>query len=192
MRFWLLLGIIYGSFFLWYTDLGGKLNDDEIQSFLNKLEENGINEYIYNSMKIFMEQDSGKQFLMVNNIHMSVDPSADEFFRKYNEHMIPELLSRACHPTFFGSSVHQAMDIVGIDNAADWDTAVLMRYKSRRAFMEVVSNPELKGKHEFKIVALEKTIAYPVEPNFYLSDLRIIFGFIFMIFGLLIRPIRQK
>ena len=32
MRFWLLLGIIYGSFFLWYTDLGGKLNDDEIQS----------------------------------------------------------------------------------------------------------------------------------------------------------------
>ena len=50
------------------------------------------------------------------------------------EHMYPELLKRASHPVFVGNSVLQAVDIVGIENAEDWDSMALMRYKSRRAF----------------------------------------------------------
>ena len=39
-RSWLVLIAIYGVFFLWYTDLGGKLNSDEIETYLVKLQEN--------------------------------------------------------------------------------------------------------------------------------------------------------
>ena len=101
--------------------------------------------------------------------------------------MYSQLFKRACHPIFAGKAVWTAMDIIGIEGAENWDQAALMRYKSRRAFMEIATHPDMFGKHEFKIAALEKTIAYPVEAQIYLSDLRFILGLIFLVFGLSLR-----
>ena len=205
-RSWLVLTLIYAIFFLWYTDLGGKLNSAEIEIYLVKLQENSkakgvlspealkVSKVTFKKIEKFMREDSGKQFLMVNNIDMSENPeniegaqqgeTANQLMDRYMEHMYPELLKRASHPIFFGNSILQAVDIVGIENAEDWDSIALMRYKSRRAFMEVVSNPKILGKHEFKVAALDKTIAYPVEPFIYLSDPRMLLAFILTIMGL--------
>jgi hypothetical protein len=60
-----------------------------------------------------------------------------------------------------------------------------MRYKSRRAFMEIVTHPDMRDRHAFKIAALQKTIAFPVEPIGYYSDPRIILGMLILIIGLL-------
>ncbi len=213
-RSWLVLIAIYGVFFLWYTDLGGKLNSDEIETYLVKLQENSkakgisspaeleMSKATFKRVEKFMREDSGKQFLMVNNIDMSENPediegaqpgeTANQLMDRYMEHMYPELLKRASHPIFVGNSVLQAVDIVGIENAEDWDSIALMRYKSRRAFMEVVSNPKMLGKHEFKVAALDKTIAYPVETFLYLSDPRMLLAFILIILGLVLQlRIRQ-
>ena len=43
MKTWLILGAVYVCFFFWYTDMGGKLNSEEIQYFIQKYEENLIN-----------------------------------------------------------------------------------------------------------------------------------------------------
>jgi hypothetical protein len=65
--------------------------------------------------------------------------------------------------------------------------AALMRYKSRRAFMEVISNPKMSEKHDFKVAALDKTIAYPVETEVYLGDPRLLLAFILIIVGLILQ-----
>ena len=209
LKSWLVLALIYCTFFVWYTDLGGKLNSDEIETYLVKLQENreplgfsspAEKQETKERQKIiekFMREDSGRQFLMVNNVDMSDSPedvegaqpgeSADQLMGRYMEHMYSELLKRACHPIFIGNSILQAIDIVGIEDAEDWDSMALMRYKSRRAFMEVVSNPKMAGKHEFKVAALDKTIAYPIETIIYLSDPRLLLGFILLIIGLIIQ-----
>ena len=210
MKVWISLLVIYSSFFIWYTDLGGKLSDEEIKSFISQLERNGVQDNIpedrvrvfLSSMTKFMKEDSGKQFFMVNIIDMSDNPtfsdgtsandSADNLMNKYMEHMYPELFKRASHPVFFSSAVSDAMDVVGIKNAKVWETAVLMRYQSRRSFLEIVANPDLLGEHEYKVTALEKTIAFPVESQLYLGDPRLLLGFIFLILGLLLRPITRK
>ncbi len=99
MKVWISILVIYSSFFIWYTDLGGKLNNDEIQSFLGQLEENALkdsrplDESMQAGLKVFMEQDSGKQFIMVNNLDMSENPtfsdgslseqSADDLMNQY-------------------------------------------------------------------------------------------------------------
>ena len=60
MKFWLLIGIIYTSFFLWYTNLSGNLNDEEIKFFLDKLERNAkdrgssLDQDRYDRIKVFM------------------------------------------------------------------------------------------------------------------------------------------
>ena len=41
--------------------------------------------------------------------------------------------------------------------------------------MEVVTHPDMRDRHAFKIAALQKTIAFPAEPLVY-SDPRVIWG----------------
>ncbi|HIA95980.1 MAG TPA: hypothetical protein EYO11_03470 [Gammaproteobacteria bacterium] len=205
MKIWISLLVIYAGFFLWYTDIGGKLDKEEIEFFLEKFEENAsansADPETYNSqknlIKRFMEEDTGRQFLMVNNIDMDDDPedvegaepgeSAERLLDRYMEHMYAQLLKRACHPVFAGNAVHPSMDLVGIEGAEIWDQAALMRYKSRRAFMEVVTHPNMGSKHAFKVAAMEKTIAYPVETVIYLSDPRLLLALILIILGLFLQ-----
>jgi hypothetical protein len=149
-----------------------------------------------------MREDSGKQFLMVNVIDMSENPvfpdgtaaeeSSDILMNKYMEHMYGELFKRASHPVFLGNAVNNSMDLVGIENAEVWETAALFRYKSRRTFLEIVTHPEMYSKHKYKIAALEKTIAFPVENQLYLGDPRLLLSFILLIIGLLLRPTTRQ
>ena len=207
MKTWLILGAVYIGFFFWYTDIGGKLSQEEIRIFIKKHEQNIINDGVspdseefqlrIDFLKRFMEEDNGKQFIMVNNIEMNKNPedvvganpgeSADQLMSRYMEYMWPNLLKRASHPIFMSNAVYQSMDLVGIEGAETWDQAALMRYKSRRTMMEIVTNPDMMDRHEFKIAALQKTIAYPVEPFGFYSDMRVIFGMLIAIVGLSIR-----
>ena len=202
MKIWISLLVIYAGFFLWYTDMGGKLDEEEIEFFLEKLEENASvnsddSRTQISRIKRFMEEDTGRQFLMVNNIDMNENPedvegaepgeSAESLLDRYMEHMYSQLIKRACHPVFAGYAIHPSMDIVGIEGAEIWDQAALMRYKSRRAFMEVVTHPNMLSKHEFKVAALEKTVAYPVETILYPSDPRFLLALMLIILGLFIQ-----
>ena len=207
MKTWLILGAVYIGFFFWYTDMGGKLSQEEIQIFIKKHEQNIINDGVspdseefqlrIDFLKKFMEEDNGKQFIMVNNIEMNKNPgdvvganpgeSADQLISRYMEYMWPNLLKRASHPIFMSNAVYQSMDLVGIEGAETWDQAALMRYKSRRTMMEIVTNPNMMNRHGFKIAALQKTIAYPVEPFGFYSDMRVIFWMLIAIVGLSIR-----
>jgi hypothetical protein len=43
-----------------------------------------------------------------------------------------------------------------------------------------VTNPEFMSRHDFKIAALTKTIAYPTESKIYMSDPRFLFALILL------------
>jgi hypothetical protein len=194
MKIWISLLVIYSSFFIWYTDLGGKLTDDEIEYYANKFESNAskdgrvIEPRTKELLQKFMEEDSGKQFMMVNVFDMSENPifpdgtvaeeSSDVLMNEYMEHMYGELFKRASHPAYFGGAINDSMDLVGIE--------------SRRSFLEIVTHPDMYSKHKYKIAALEKTIAFPVENQFYLGDPRLLLGFILLIIGLLLRPVTRQ
>mgnify|MGYP000383235592 CR=1 FL=1 len=189
--------LLYLIFFSWYTNLKGPLSPEEVDHFVNMLFVNGSTSDRIVEIKRFMEEDTGRQFLMVNNIDMDDDPedvegaepgeSAERLLDRYMEHMYAQLLKRACHPVFAGNAVHPSMDLVGIEGAEIWDQVALMRYKSRRAFMEVVTHPNMGSKHAFKVAAMEKTIAYPVETVLYLGDPRFLLALILIILGLFLQ-----
>ena len=113
-----------------------------------------------------MREDSGKQFMMVNVIDMSENPtfpdgtvseeSSDVLMNEYIGHMYGELFKRASHPAFIGNVVNDSMDLVGIENAEVWETAALFRYKSRRAFLEIVTHPDMNSKHNIRLLHYKK------------------------------------
>jgi hypothetical protein len=182
LALWLVPALLYAGFWVWYTPLGGPLTAAEIDRILARVESAGGNSERSARLRRFMEEDTGRQFIMVNVIDMADDPvelpatgpgaSAADLMSHYMEHMYSELFKRACHPVLLGEAVFGALDLVGIDGAESWSHVGLMRYRSRRDMIEIATDPAFGGRHEYKVAALDKTIAYPVEPQLYLSDLR--------------------
>ncbi len=191
---WGLSVSIWLLFTVWYTDFGGPLTDSEIRQGLQTLGDQGGSPELAEKLVAFLRNDSGNQFIMVNNLQMNPDPppmpdfpeggTATDYTDHYMEHMYVQLFSRGSHPIFIATGQDFVADITGIDreSASGWDSAALFRYRSRRSFLEIITHPEMGDRHDYKIAALNKTIAYVVEPVFYLSDLRFI---LLLILGLL-------
>ena len=185
---WFIVLIFYTIFFCWYTNLKGPLSTEEIDYYVERLIENGSSPENIKKVKKFLKEDNGKDFYMFNMMDFSDNPpdlpatgpnaSASDLMNHYMEYMFPELLSRACHPIFSGKMVFQALDLTGIENAELWDQGAIMRYRSRRDMMEISVNPIFSTRHDYKLGALDKTIATPVEADLILVDFRFLLALI--------------
>ena len=191
--FWLWAGplLAWLAFCFWYANTAGPLSAEEIERFAEQARQNGQAEAQIANLRRFMEQDDGDQFLMVNLLLLAGsdatgesgaasgpsapdEESSEALMARYMEHMLPAMLRRASHPALVGPAVFQAMDLAGIEGAEVWGSVGVVRYRSRRDIMEIALDPVFAGKHEFKVAALEKTIAVPMSPDLYLSDLRLL------------------
>lgn len=191
MKLWLVPALVYALFVYWYTDFGGPLSEEEIAVFSEQLRAaRDVDEAALQRIQRFMREDTGRQFFMVNIIDYADNPpevegaepgeDARQLMNRYMAYMFPQLLRRACHPAIMGNAINDSMDLVGIDNAEHWDMGALMRYRSRRALMEIVANADQKDSHVFKIAALDKTIAFPVESPFNPGDPRLLLGLLLL------------
>ena len=187
-KLWLGSLVLYAVFFSWYTDFGGPLTDAEIQAFISKTQDQNLggNQSARGALLEFLQNDTGRQFLMFNAVDLAKNPpqkegappdaDAQTLIDLYMEHMIPALLSRASHPVVVGKSVADSLDLLGIEGAETWSDGAIMRYRSRRTLIDIIGNPEFYERHDFKLAGLEKTIAYPIEPRIYIGDLRLLLG----------------
>ena len=197
-RVWLLLAVVYGAFFYWYTSFDGPLTQEEIDHYIELFEEREGTPEDITRMRQFMENDTGDDFLMVNVSELRDPPgqvegtppakNAEEQIGRYMEFMFPQLLRRGCHPVLLGFAAGSAMDLMGLDGVDDietWTSATMMRYRSRRDLLEIGTNPEFEGRHDFKVAGIAKTIAYPVDPWFHFGDPRILLALFLLVVGLL-------
>lgn len=185
-KLWLGSALLYALFLSWYTDFGGPLTEAEIQAFIAKTQDQDLGgaPSARGALLDFLRNDTGGQFLMFNAVDLAKNPPPMEgappdadgqtLINLYMEYMIPTLLSRASHPVVVGKSVADSLDLQGIEGAEAWSDGAIMRYRSRRTLIDIISNPEFYDRHNFKLAGLEKTIAYPIEPRIYLGDLRLL------------------
>tara|TARA_B100000945_G_C20265238_1_gene541266 strand:- start:206 stop:829 length:624 start_codon:yes stop_codon:yes gene_type:complete len=203
LKIWAPITLIYLSFFLWYTNLSGPLTDQEIATYKKLFEEsNSVRrdpEQWERAFK-FMSEDDGKDFYMVNFLDSNESPRTLEATGEgatwwdlqshYMEYMWPQQLKRASHPVFFANVLNPALDIVAAQGMEEWDIVAIFRYRSRRDLFEIGMNPVFEERHKYKVEALDKTIAIPVETPF-LTDLRLILFVFLLLLGLIIERLRN-
>ena len=97
--------------------------------------------------------------------------------------MTPALFSRASHPVWIGTAANTAMDLMNAEGMEAWTRAAGMRYRSRRDLLDIAMNPEFSGRHEFKVAAMRKTIAFPIDPWFQLGDPRLVLALVLGLVG---------
>jgi hypothetical protein len=127
LKIWQITTLIYLCFFAWYTDMQGPLSDAEVEQFVAIMTTTGRGPEEIAMVEQFAREDSGRQFLMANNVDYNENPphvegaepgeDADQLMARYMEHMFPALLARASHPAVMGPAVFRAMDLAGIEGA---------------------------------------------------------------------------
>ena len=192
---WLILTLVYMFFFGWYTSFGGPLSDEEIAHYTALFEEREppLSPERKANLLRFMEEDTGDDFVMVNVIDIyekplqieGVEPgeSSEDVLGKYMAYMQPALFARACHPVIWGQAASDAVDIMNAEGMENWTQGAGMRYRSRRDMLEISSNPAFAGSHEFKVAAMEKTIAFPIDPWLQLGDPRLVLALLLVAIG---------
>ena len=198
-RVWLVLFLLYVAFFSWYTSFAGPLTSEEIAHYRGVVEE--ISEGNPERIAVwqhFMQTDTGDDWGMISVVDLNETPtiiegvepgeSSEEVLAKYTEPFFGRVVRSAAHPVLVGSAAAPAIDIWGIEGASDWSQGVVVRWRSRRDFLEFAEALlEVSGDstiHDFKIAAIEKTIAYPLDPWFHLGDPRLVFALVFAVIGL--------
>ncbi len=206
-RVWLVLVLVYSAFFSWYTSFGGPLTSDEIARYRGVVEEmsDGDPERIA-VWQHFMQTDTGDDFGMISVVDLNETPtliegvepgeSSEEVLAKYTEPFFGQVVRSAAHPVLVGSAAAPAIDIWGIEGASDWGQGVIVRWRSRRdllKFLEVIRDESGDSSiHDFRIAAIEKTIAYPLDPWFHLGDPRLLLALVFAVIGLSVQASSRR
>ena len=195
-RVWIVLALLYAVFFGWYTSFGGPLTSEEIARYTEMMREFEGDETRVARWVHFMENDTGDDFLMLNAIDFHETPlpgpgiepgdTTEEVMAKYTRPFMGRVFRNGGHPVILGSAAAPALDLWGIEGAREWTTGGLVRYRSRRDLMEQAAHlTQLDVNiHDFKIAAMEKTIAFPIDPFFQLGDPRFVLALVFLVVGL--------
>lgn len=171
---WLAALAIYGLFRYWYDGVRKPLTEAEINGFMASLRANNDrndSDYLQ-VMHNFMQQDDGKEFIMVNLLQYQPSPvmhpdsgepiNANTLLLEYFKPLMKVFIKRAGHPVISSRAVGGYIDAWGTPANPGWHGAGLIRYRSRRDAMQAtITSNAFDGIHKYKHAALKQTFAFP-------------------------------
>ena len=196
------LVVLYVAFWAWHSQGAGKLTQAEIDRYLAMIEklplpEKGIQAFI-DRLRSWAEADDGKPVYMFNLMHffsrVRTFPGAPEFKgtpeqanAHYEKSLIWLWLSHASYPTFIGAP--QAKNLINMEPERTWGNMTVVRYPSRRTFLELISHPAYAPLAPYKFIAVELDLV-PVSRGTVVPDLRWLIAGGFVIVFLLVGWVR--
>ncbi len=173
---WASAAISYGIFWYWYVGFRGKITPREVEETMRLFDVHNFGtENQRQNLRRFLANDDGKDFVMVNLLHLKAP--LGESRRKletYQKIFLGALLRKAGHPVMMARAAAGNLENVACDQADDWTAAGMVRYRSRRDFMEMLPATVGSPHHGLKLEALEKTFAFPASRWFMLGGPRLV------------------
>jgi hypothetical protein len=170
--------LAYASFWLWYVGWRGPLTQAEVEAQLARLEAPALGAAPdqIEALRAFLAADDGREFYMLNLLRLHPgevrDPTtgaerpARKVLEGYTSEFMPALLRRAGHPALFGRAAGGYVEHWGVEPDPGWSVSGVIRYRSRRDLIELVTDPRFAGFHANKLAALANTLAFPLAPGF--------------------------
>jgi len=172
---WSLALLGYLAFRLWYDGTGKPLTPEEVNRFSELMEqrvEHGMEPQHLATVRKFMEEDDGREFIMFNLIEFNASPvthpdtgkavSAPALLAEYTRPFLARLLRRAGHPVIAGRATGGYLDAWNTPPDPGWHMAGLVRYRSRRdSMLSSIADPHFAAIHQYKIAAMRQTFAIP-------------------------------
>lgn len=175
MTLWIWGGALalYVLFRLWYDNWRGPLSQAEVDAFIADVhgKYSGGNET--GAMRAFLEADDGKEFVMLNLVKieagMVTDPATGQpiegraAMRRYSDPFVRRLIANGGHPGMVGRKVGPYVDAWNVEGDPGWSIFGLMRYRSRRDLIRMVSDPRFAEHHAYKALGIPVTFSFPTQ-----------------------------
>ena len=176
-----ILIVIYILFLLWYYNFPKPLTKEEAERYISLLEKRSsgpgkVANSITAAFRKFADDDDGKQFFMCNMVKYQEKAqykdgdhglTSKQANLRYARNTMPLLLSRACHP--YGLF----RPVINLRQAdAYWDEVNVVRYRSRRDLLSMITSDRWHEGYADKAAALSDNpnmpgkafVAFPIIP----------------------------
>lgn len=206
IRFGLLLAALYAAFWLWQTPgvLRGPLAAEEVGEYLRLVEERlplpaAEKPAVLEHLREWAMADDGKPVYMLNLMRYyptlrsfdgapPFDGTPQQSNARYETRVMPLLLEKGGYALVAGMT--QGGNILEHAPALDdWSRVLVVRYPSRRAFLELLSDPAYAPIEPYKLMALQVVLT-PVHGETVVPELRWMFGAAALVSFLLIAWLR--
>ena len=187
---------LYLAFLSWYDGWGmDPLTDEEINKLVGEAEAQDSNPEELKNLRQLLKDDDGEEFFMLNlnryeYSENEVQKGVPVAYQKYGQAVMPMILKRAGHPIYVGEISDY---LVGGDlKEGGWHEIILVRYRSRQDFINMISSDEylIAAKHRY--VGIEYAEVIPTNAILSLATPRLfILALLFLIALVADRMIRR-
>ena len=155
---------LYLAFLSWYDGWGiDPLNDEEIDKLVGEAEAQDSNPEELKYLRQLLKDDDGEEFFMLNlnryeYSENEVQKGVPVAYQKYGQAVMPMILKRAGHPIYVGEISDY---LVGGDiKVGGWQEIILVRYRSRQDFVNMVTSDEYlnAAKHRYDSIEYAEVI----------------------------------
>ena len=145
----------YLAFLSWYDGWGmDPFTAEEIDRLVGEAEAQDTNPEELKNLRQLLKNDDGEEFFMLNlnryeYAENEVPQGVPVAYQKYGEAVMPMILKRAGHPIYVGEISDY---LVGGDiKEGSWQEIILVRYRSRQDFVNMVTSDEylIAAKHRY-------------------------------------------
>ena len=146
---------LYLAFLSWYDGWGmDPLTAEEIDKLVGEVEAQDSNPEELKNLRQLLKDDDGKEFFMLNlnryeYSENEVQKGVPVAYQKYGQAVMPMILKRAGHPIYVGEISDY---LVGGDlKEGGWHEIILVRYRSRQDFINMITSDEylIAAKHRY-------------------------------------------
>ena len=166
---------LYAAFWLWYVGIPNPLTPAEVDAALAQVEvSQRPTPAQMTALRAFLEADDGGEFFMLNLVRMQpgevevpgggAREPAPRALERYTGPFLGALLRRAGHPAFVAPAAGTYLERWNVAPDPGWSFAGVIRYRSRRDMIELVTDPAFEPWHAHKLAAIATTLAFPVAP----------------------------
>lgn len=199
-RVWLVLALLYAAFLFWYGGCGAPLSPDEVQQITARLERAGVPPEGMERLTEFARGDDGREFFMVNLNRYREQPryadgrptdgaTSEEVEARYTHKMLPRLLVRACHPWVATIPI---LALAGTPGPLELDRITVVRYRSRRDFLDIVLGGDWAEDAKHKWAALAEAHSFATRPVLALPGPRAFVLILLVVAGSCIRVVLRR
>ena len=177
---------LYLAFLSWYDGWGmDPLTAEEIDKIVGEAEAQDSNPEELKNLRQLLKDDDGKEFFMLNlnryeYSENEVQKGVPVAYQKYGQAVMPMILKRAGHPIYVGEISDY---LVGGDlKEGGWHEIILVRYRSRQDFINMITSDEylIAAKHRY--VGIEYAEVIPINAILSLATPRLfILALLFLI-----------
>lgn len=167
---WITAVSAYAVFLGHYRNWRGPLTQSEIDRHLAGFDSETTDT---RALRTFLEADRGREFFMLNLIEFPKGqvPHPDtghpmppeKLVELYSGPFVKKLMQRGGHPLLLMHRRGGDVDSWGhtAETGTRWPLTNIMRYRSRRDFLELCTDPSFENIHRFKRDAISETISFP-------------------------------